>query len=304
MTSTQRSESANHMIKTIIQKAAPMHKFVCKFNEFQAGRKSEECTQNFATLQVSRRLSTRVPIEGHANEIYTKRMYEHFSNQLYESGSFIVKEREGSTKFTLIDSRLEGTDIERMIHVCVEGEDWIQCDCGLYEHMGMLCRHAIKVLTLLDRRKIPSKNILQRWTKFFDNGNKNKEYQMMVAKENEQLRRKAIVSKAFELATTEARISNFTYEEAMYALTRASTSSTKENEEDESPAVLTGELPTSCPPSTYKGGRPRSTGHRSWLDNIEKDKKEKNGKAEKEARDWPREENPATKKKRSIREIF
>lgn len=33
MTSTQRSESANHMLKGIMQKAAPMNLFVKKFNE-------------------------------------------------------------------------------------------------------------------------------------------------------------------------------------------------------------------------------------------------------------------------------
>jgi len=33
MTSTQRSESANHMLKKFIQRVAPMHLFVSKFNE-------------------------------------------------------------------------------------------------------------------------------------------------------------------------------------------------------------------------------------------------------------------------------
>jgi hypothetical protein len=38
MTSTKRSESANHMLKKVIQRAAPMHLFVSKFNELQSNR--------------------------------------------------------------------------------------------------------------------------------------------------------------------------------------------------------------------------------------------------------------------------
>ncbi|KAF8727976.1 hypothetical protein HU200_018548 [Digitaria exilis] len=42
MRSTQRSESANHMLKSIIQKSAPMHRIVSKFNELQKDRNGEE----------------------------------------------------------------------------------------------------------------------------------------------------------------------------------------------------------------------------------------------------------------------
>lgn len=53
MTSTQRSESANHMLKAVIQKAAPMHLFVTKFNELQQDRNTEEGKEEFQTKQVT-----------------------------------------------------------------------------------------------------------------------------------------------------------------------------------------------------------------------------------------------------------
>ena len=52
MTSTQRSESANHMLKRFIQRAAPMHLFVAKFNEFQSDRNDQESKESFVTNQV------------------------------------------------------------------------------------------------------------------------------------------------------------------------------------------------------------------------------------------------------------
>lgn len=53
MTSTQRSESANHMLKGFIQRSAPMHIFVSKFNEFQNDRIAQEEKEIHVTKQVT-----------------------------------------------------------------------------------------------------------------------------------------------------------------------------------------------------------------------------------------------------------
>ena len=55
MTSTQRSESANHMLKRFIQRSAPMHVFVSKFRDFQFARNQEEEKENHVTKQVMRK---------------------------------------------------------------------------------------------------------------------------------------------------------------------------------------------------------------------------------------------------------
>jgi hypothetical protein len=52
MTSTQRSESANHMLKQFTQRSSPMHLFVRKFNEFQNDRIEQEQKEIHVTKQV------------------------------------------------------------------------------------------------------------------------------------------------------------------------------------------------------------------------------------------------------------
>lgn len=52
MTSTQRSESANHVLKTYIPRSAPMHLFVSQFNRLLADRDAEEAREEHATKQV------------------------------------------------------------------------------------------------------------------------------------------------------------------------------------------------------------------------------------------------------------
>lgn len=86
-----------------------------------------------------------VPIERHAETIYTRRMYERFYQELYESGGFLIKRRDDTGLFevshVMDDDNLDGS----RYRVNYDGGDKISCECGLYEHMGMLCRHSLKV---------------------------------------------------------------------------------------------------------------------------------------------------------------
>lgn len=92
-------------------------------------------------------MRTTEPIAKHANEIYTRAMYEIFDEQLYQSGHFIIEKRSDDGEFILIDTRQEEFGYRREILVQVEGNDYIHCSCGMYEHMGILCRHTLKVGT-------------------------------------------------------------------------------------------------------------------------------------------------------------
>jgi hypothetical protein len=52
MTSTQPSESANHLLKTYIACGSPMHHFVSQYNKLIADRIADEARESHATKQV------------------------------------------------------------------------------------------------------------------------------------------------------------------------------------------------------------------------------------------------------------
>ena len=52
MTSTQRSESANHLLKTYIPRSAPMHLFVSQYDRMITDREADEGREIHATTQV------------------------------------------------------------------------------------------------------------------------------------------------------------------------------------------------------------------------------------------------------------
>lgn len=54
MTSTQRSESTNHLLKTYIPPSAPVHLFVSQYNQMITDRVPDEGKEEHATKQVCR----------------------------------------------------------------------------------------------------------------------------------------------------------------------------------------------------------------------------------------------------------
>lgn len=308
MTSTQRSESANHMLKRFIQRAAPMHLFVAKFNEFQSDRNDQEGKEGFVTNQVNRKLRTGLPIEDHAHTIYTRAMYEKFYDELFESSKYTIKSKIGQDEYVLTDARADMEDAAAYIHVRLQGTDRVTCECGLFEHMGMLCRHALKVLVHLDRQEIPPGNILHRWTKDCVERSLSEESKLSLIVHNDKLRKKMLLDKVFEIANREATLSETAFHQAMDAITGSSSSDpVLANSDDPNilAATFTGQLqPTACPPRTVLGGRPPNTGLKSWLTSRKRPPKDKENTPSNLIADWPEEENPSTKKKRSLSDIL
>ncbi|XP_048547154.1 protein FAR1-RELATED SEQUENCE 5-like [Triticum urartu] len=78
MTSTQRSESANHMLKKYIPRSSPMHLFVKQYNNLLRSRITDEGKEDFVTKMKRRVIKGGNPIEADASQIYTNAVYQRF----------------------------------------------------------------------------------------------------------------------------------------------------------------------------------------------------------------------------------
>ncbi|XP_037450270.1 protein FAR1-RELATED SEQUENCE 5-like [Triticum dicoccoides] len=168
MTSTQRSESANHLLKQYIPRSSPMHLFVKQYNKLLQSRTTDEGRQQHMTKMKCRRLNGGFPLEADAAKIYTKGVFIKFEEELYQAASFIVSNCISNMEFEVTRARpdyLPEYEMRRYKVAIRDGGDFIDCDCGYFQHSGMLCCHSIKVLIRNDILKIPSKNIVKRWTK-------------------------------------------------------------------------------------------------------------------------------------------
>ncbi|KAM0820971.1 hypothetical protein ACQ4PT_041931 [Festuca glaucescens] len=121
----------------------------------------EDSWQGGAVLKVN------LPIEKHAIRIYTRTMFEMFGSFLFALGSYTVEELIPKKKY--VATHLNATKWEKYLKSVFEIEvseeaDYYTCECGLFEHMGMVCCHIIKVMCELRLSEIPKKHVMKRWT--------------------------------------------------------------------------------------------------------------------------------------------
>jgi hypothetical protein len=85
-------------------------------------------------------------MEKHAAKIYTRTMFEKFQDFLYKSGSYYVDQVVPGERYVAkhFDSDIREKWCKVQYEVSVS-DGYYTCECGMYEHMGMLCCHVLKV---------------------------------------------------------------------------------------------------------------------------------------------------------------
>ncbi|XP_047043363.1 protein FAR-RED IMPAIRED RESPONSE 1-like [Lolium rigidum] len=165
MTSTQQSESVNHMLKTYVPPGSAMHVFVKQFNKLLYDRDAEESFQEKRTRLGGVVYKVGEPMEKHTANIYTRTMFEKFQEVMYKSGSYYVDELVPGEIYVAKKFNSESLEKWCKVEYKVSVKDgYYACECGMYEHMGMLCCHVVKVLVHLRCTEIPAPHVMKRWT--------------------------------------------------------------------------------------------------------------------------------------------
>ena len=72
-------------------------------------------------------------------------MYERFYDELFESGKFAIISEMSNSSYLIGPCKIIDDDRKQEFVVTMEGDQKITCTCGLFEHLGMICRHSLKV---------------------------------------------------------------------------------------------------------------------------------------------------------------
>ncbi|XP_044350368.1 protein FAR1-RELATED SEQUENCE 5 isoform X2 [Triticum aestivum] len=139
MTSTQRSESANNLLKMCMPPSSQMHVFVKQYTRLQFDRESDESYEEKRTRVSGAVMRTNIAIERRASKIYTRKMFEQFGENLFEGGSYQVEEVEKKNKYIARHNNAEKL------------EKWSKVEYEVMDHIGV--------------QEIPKCHILKRWTK-------------------------------------------------------------------------------------------------------------------------------------------
>ncbi|XP_042387960.1 protein FAR1-RELATED SEQUENCE 5-like [Zingiber officinale] len=164
MTTTQRSESMNSIVKRYV---TYQHKFLDFFNHFQRlldDRRYEELKADFKSNTSVPCLLFPIQILKHASYIYTPEVYKFFEQEWYKShdSSVEICEDVGShTKYKVTSYK---KSYHHIVTLDSSGQK-IECSCRKYDFAGILCSHILKIFAMKNIMKIPSEYILKRWTR-------------------------------------------------------------------------------------------------------------------------------------------
>ncbi|KAM0886079.1 hypothetical protein ACQ4PT_029910 [Festuca glaucescens] len=100
---------------------------------------------------------------------YTRAVYSVFRERQYHSTAFRIKTSQDNPNNYLVHHYNQSKEFAWSRHefrvLADEAEGRYECECKLWEHTGLFCHHVIAVFEHLRLDEIPSKYILQRYTK-------------------------------------------------------------------------------------------------------------------------------------------
>ncbi|XP_062101558.1 protein FAR-RED IMPAIRED RESPONSE 1-like isoform X1 [Humulus lupulus] len=221
MTTTQRSESMNNVLKHYVSYQHSMLRFFQHFERLVDDRRYEESKADFKTTQ--RKLPPSLPIDilNHAATVYTPsilKMFEFEFSKAYNCVMEICCEL-GMKKIYKL------TPNGKRFHHTVNHDssnDTVTCSCKKFEFAGILCSHILKVFSSRNIGKIPSQYILKRWTKYAKTGTITFRYENTHLDDPKtcMARRYKELSRAYTQISTRGSISENAYKVAIQGFKR------------------------------------------------------------------------------------
>ncbi|KAE8717885.1 Protein FAR1-RELATED SEQUENCE 3 [Hibiscus syriacus] len=110
-------------------------------------------------------LKTPSPMEQQAANLYTKKIFSKFQEELVETFVYTANKVEGDgivSKYRVAKYEHDHKAYYVMLNV---SEMKANCTCLMFEYSGILCRHILTVFTVTNVLTLPTHYILKRWTK-------------------------------------------------------------------------------------------------------------------------------------------
>ncbi|XP_016652765.1 PREDICTED: protein FAR1-RELATED SEQUENCE 5-like [Prunus mume] len=164
ITTTQRSESMNSALKKYVSYKYDLLRFFQHFQRLVEDRRYQELKAEFRASQSSPALSFPVEILKHASNIYTPEVFKLFQDELCKAHDCVLKfngEIGSISKYEVIPHKKYWHHTVTFDSI----DNTVLCSCKKYEFAGILCAHALKVLSTRNIKNIPAQYILKRWTK-------------------------------------------------------------------------------------------------------------------------------------------
>ncbi|KAL6129568.1 hypothetical protein ACLB2K_072918 [Fragaria x ananassa] len=125
----------------------------------------KEIEADYDTICTTPVLKTPSPMEQQAANLYTKKVFAKFQEELVETFVYTANriDEDGLVSKYRV-AKYEHDDKAYIVELNVS-EMKASCSCQMFEHAGILCRHILTVFTVTNVLTLPSQYILKRWTR-------------------------------------------------------------------------------------------------------------------------------------------
>ena len=125
----------------------------------------KEIESDFDTICTMPVLRTPSPMEKQAANLYTRKIFAKFQEELVETFVYTANRIEGDgATSTFRVAKFE--DDQKAYIVTLNYPDMrANCSCQMFEYSGILCRHVLTVFTVTNVLTLPPHYILKRWTR-------------------------------------------------------------------------------------------------------------------------------------------
>ncbi|KAJ4979315.1 hypothetical protein NE237_010095 [Protea cynaroides] len=124
-----------------------------------------EVEADFDTICTTPVLKTPSPMEKQAANLYTKKIFTKFQEELVETFVYTANKIEGDGATSTYRVAKFEDDHKAYIVTLNVPEMRASCSCRMFEFSGILCRHVLTVFTVTNVLTLPSHYILKRWTR-------------------------------------------------------------------------------------------------------------------------------------------
>ncbi|XP_027344071.1 protein FAR1-RELATED SEQUENCE 3-like isoform X2 [Abrus precatorius] len=125
----------------------------------------KEIEADFETISATPVLKTPSPMEKQAANLYTRKIFSKFQEELVETFVYTANRIEGDGENSTFRVAKFEDDQKAYAVTLNHSELKASCSCQMFEYSGILCRHVLTVFTVTNVLTLPPHYILKRWTR-------------------------------------------------------------------------------------------------------------------------------------------
>uniref|UniRef100_A0A5B7BW59 Protein FAR1-RELATED SEQUENCE n=1 Tax=Davidia involucrata TaxID=16924 RepID=A0A5B7BW59_DAVIN len=165
LSTTEGSESINSFFDGYVNATTTIQLLIKQYEKAVASWHEKELKADYDTTNTMPVLKTPSPMEKQAANLYTRRIFMKFQEELVETLANPATKIEDSGVITSF--RVAKFGEEQRAHTVRFNafEMKANCSCQIFEFSGIICRHILSVFRAKNVLTLPSQYLLKRWTR-------------------------------------------------------------------------------------------------------------------------------------------